>query len=66
MKDDEAAHALQAQQARGPAMQPRQAVYRWGIQAQSFWQDYWARTLAVGLIASFIAAIAALKFSAWT
>jgi hypothetical protein len=52
------AEALQAQQARGPAMQPRQAVYRWGIQAQSFWQDYWARTLAVGLISSFIAVLA--------
>jgi hypothetical protein len=52
------AEALQAQQARGPAVQQRQAVHRWGLAAQSFWQDPWAQLLAVALIASFIAVLA--------
>ena len=52
------AEALQAQQARGPAMTPRQAVHRWGVQAQSFWQDRWGLALAVVLIGAFIAVLA--------
>jgi len=52
------AEALQSQQARGPATTPRQAVHRWGLQAQSFWQDPWAQALAVVLIGTFIAVLA--------
>jgi hypothetical protein len=33
-------------------------VQRWGLQAQTFWQDPWALTLAVVLIGSFIATLA--------
>ena len=52
------AETVQSHQARGPLFEQRQAVYRWGIAAQSFWLDYHARLLAAALIASFIVVLA--------
>ena len=48
------AQAVQANQARGPLFDQRQAVHRWGIAAQSFWLDPQARLLAVALIGAFV------------
>jgi hypothetical protein len=51
------AQTVQANQARGPLFDQRQAVHRWGIAAQSFWLDANARLLAAVLIASFVAVL---------
>lgn len=52
------AQTIQAAQSRGPLFDQRQAVHRWGLAAQSFWLDYWARLLAAALIVSFVAVLA--------
>ena len=52
------AQTIQANQARGPLFDQRQAVHRWGIAAQSFWLDAQARLLAVGLLAAFVLVLA--------
>jgi hypothetical protein len=51
------AEAVQANKERGPLFDQRQAAYRSGIAAQSFWLDANARLLAATLIASFIAVL---------
>jgi hypothetical protein len=52
------AQTIQAAQARGPLFQQSQSVHRWGIAAQSFWLDPYARLLTVALVASFVAVVA--------
>lgn len=52
------AQAVQSNQLRGPLFDQQQAVYRWGIAAQSFWVDANARILAAALLASFVAVLA--------
>ena len=52
------AQTIQAAQARGALFQQTQSVHRWGIAAQSFWLDPYARLLTVALLASFIAVVA--------
>jgi hypothetical protein len=47
------ARTLQANQARAPHRDERQTVERWGIAAQTFWQDRWALLLSLLLIGSF-------------
>jgi hypothetical protein len=51
------AQAIQANQARGPLFEQRQAVHRSGIASQSFWLDPGARLLALALIGSFLAVL---------
>jgi hypothetical protein len=48
------AQAIQANQARGPLFEQRQAVHRSGIASQSFWLDPNARLLALVLIGAFL------------
>ncbi len=48
------AQTIQANQARGPLFDQRQAVHRWGIAGQSFWLDQRALLLALALIAAFV------------
>ena len=52
------AQTVQSNQSRGPLFEQRQAVHRWGIAAQSFWLDPFARTLTIALIGTFIAVLA--------
>lgn len=52
------AQAVQSNQIRGALFDQRQAVYRWGIAAQSFWLDANARLLTAALFASFVAVLA--------
>ena len=51
------AQTMQSNQSRGALFEQRQAVHRWGIAAQSFWLDPFARTLTIALIAAFIAVL---------
>ncbi len=48
------AESIQANQVRGPLFEQRQAVFRDGIAAQSFWLDPQARFLTVLLLAAFV------------
>ena len=48
------AQTIQSNQSRGSLFEQRQAVHRWGIAAQSFWLDPYARTLTFVLIATFV------------
>lgn len=48
------AQVIQANQARGPLFDQRQAVHRWGIAAQTFWHDRRALLLALALLAGFV------------
>ena len=50
----EFAQTVQANQARGPLFEPRMAVRRGGVAAQSFWVDPNARLLAVVLLGAFV------------
>ena len=52
------AQTIQSNQSRGALFDQRQAVRRWGIAAQSFWLDPFARTLTIALIATFVAVLA--------
>ena len=47
------AQTVQSNQARGQLFEQRQAVHRWGIAAQSFWYDKYARLLAVVMLGAF-------------
>jgi hypothetical protein len=47
------AQTVQSNQARGPLFEQRQAVHRWGIAAQSFWYDNYARLLTVIMVGAF-------------
>ena len=51
------AQTVQSNQSRGPLFEQRQAVHRWGIAAQSFWLDPFARTLTIALLATFVAVL---------
>ena len=51
------AQTVQSNQDRGPLLEEKQAVHRWGLAAQTFWLDPQARILTLGLTASFIAVL---------
>jgi hypothetical protein len=51
------AQTVQSNQERGPLHEPRQALHRWGVWSQSFWQDQLAVVLGLALIASFVAVL---------
>jgi len=52
------AQTIQSNQSRGALFEQRQAVHRWGIAAQTFWQDKYARALAGVMVASFVVVLA--------
>jgi hypothetical protein len=52
------AQTIQSNQERGPLSEPRQALHRWGISSQSFWQDPLALALSGALVAAFVALLA--------
>jgi hypothetical protein len=47
------AQTVQSNQSRGALIEQRQAVYRWGLAAQSFWSDRFAILLALLMIVAF-------------
>ena len=51
------AQTVQSNQSRGPLLDQRQVVERWGIAGQTFWLDQQALVLAAALVASFFAVL---------
>ena len=51
------AQTVQSNQSRGPLFEQRQAVHRWGIAAQTFWQDRTALLLTLAMVAAFAAVL---------